>query len=203
MIKEISSNFSGGNIIELRTASDFKLGATFKNNADYIVIQNKKVLGFTEKNGNLTTSNAKLDASCFPGLVSKGFLFKKVNAGIWCLKKEFQFAFTVNKKYNGIDVYKKLNVKVTLNDTMRAWNYMQSVTNDLWFSSKRFENMVPQLADIYLDAVTKVIVNKGGKAFGANHLSLVSKNIKNDLYETGYSVDVEDLVGKVLSEMKW
>ena len=203
MIKEISSSFSGSNVIELRTASDFKLGATFKNNADYIVIQNKKVLGFTEINGKNTVSNAKLDAKCFPGLVSKGFLFKKVNAGIWCLKKEFQFAFTVNKKYNGIDINKKLNVKFTLNDTMKAWNYMQSVTNDLWLSSKRFEIMLPQLADVYFDAVTKVIVNKGGKAFGANHLSLVAKNIKNDLYETGYSVDVEDLIGKVLSEMKW
>ena len=35
MIKEISSSFSGSNVIELRTASDFKLGATFKSRISF------------------------------------------------------------------------------------------------------------------------------------------------------------------------
>lgn len=201
MIKVISSDFKDNCGAFLKTSSSFKKGATFGTNAEYVVIQDKKILGITFPNTNFSSKNVKLDEKCFKGLKAKGLIFKKVDAGIWCFKKEFKSSTTIQKVYHGISVNFRLSLKFKLIDTQKAYKLVTGAFKDLWVSQNSFRDFFNFIAEDVVSALCKVIADKGGSRISDSNFNTFASVMNKKYQEHGYEVIVGDIIKEALNEI--
>ena len=182
MAQIISKDLNDGNALFLLSSSNFKKDSTFDPNCEYVVMQNKKILGITGSGTNLTAKNAVLNDTCFPGLQYSGFLSKKVDAGIWCLQKEFSLPGTI--KFDGkypfsgkhqTKITAAFEVKFKLVDTQKAFDYLRSQTNDLWYPVSTFKKKFIEYSEVIFYVWTDVLLKKNGNLPAQIRMNLLSK----------------------------
>lgn len=173
-------NKDDGMAITLITSSEYKKNSTFDPSAEYIVMQNKKILGCTKTGSSVDTATAKLNDKYFPGLEYSGFLKGKVNAGFWCLQKQIPLGTIKCEKKLPADVAEQTAVRasfsITLNlvDPIKAMKTLIEGTTNLNYSVNSLKAMFSDYIDLVISAYLKKRTEKAGVVLPRLQLNMVS-----------------------------
>ena len=194
MKTEVSADF-GSRLVITKISDEFKKGAKFDPNAEYLVMQNNEVLGVTNPLGNhlFTSKNTLLDEKSFPGIKFSGLLTKKANLDIWCFKKEFNTYFRSLETYHGIKSNLYVCIKFKLVDSNKAKALATNVSKYTNITLSDFDNLIKPIATDTVEAICKIVSNKGGKYFPAKYPSAFDDVIKRYFKNSGYELVIEDM----------
>jgi len=182
------TNANDGMAITLLTAT-FKKNSTFDPSAEYVVMQDKKVLG-------LAKQGAELNDRCFPGLKYSGFLSGKVEAGIWCVQKvvplgkvrvENKYPFTSEEK---TEVIASFSATLKVIDPMLVLKSLIEGTTNLNYSVSALKNLLLEHADVVFSALVRKFNEKSGKVHDSLkfHYLIPESSTQASLFKTFSSV---------------